>query len=473
MTTAMTRGLMLGLAIALSACGGERNQSEPKPAEPEPLGTPLEAEPQRPGDPDAGYRALVEEGYVGCGIPYDVYRSVFAAAPPSMRLPDRGEKNEEVAYVFNVVTTERGVDVMMPNCLACHAQPFDGQIVVGLGDTLRDYTTDTAGLVQYAAALTSDPDELAEIEKFAERTQALSAHVKTATVGVNPAENITAVLIAHRDQETLAWSNEPLLPLPPPIVVPVDVPPWWRMQKKHAMFYTGSGRGDHARIMMTASTLCVDTVAQAEQIDSYFDDVRAYISSIEPPAYPQPVDQALADQGQTVFEATCAQCHGSYGADETYPNLLIASEDVGTDPVLATASAEFADVYADWYNGSFYGELSRIESGHGYVAPPLDGIWITAPYLHNGSVPTIEALLDSKKRPKYWTRSYQSADYDYARLGWAHAESPHGHAGEADPDKRKLIYDTTLLGYGNGGHTYGDALSDADRAAVIEYLKTL
>ena len=49
----------------------------------------------------------------------------------------------------------------------------------------------------------------------------------------------------------------------------------------------------------------------------------------------------------------------------------------------------------------------------------------------------------------------------------------HGQAGESDAAKRKLIYDTTQPGYGNGGHTFGDRLSAAERVAVIEYLKTL
>jgi hypothetical protein len=102
----------------------------------------------------------------------------------------------------------------------------------------------------------------------------------------------------------------------------------------------------------------------------------------------------------------------------------------------------------------------------GYVAPPLDGIWATAPYFHNGSVPTIEAVLDSSKRPTYWTRSFQSTDYDQAAVGWMFT------AVQPDPTMNR-IYDTTQLGYGNGGHLYGDALDDADRTAVLEYLKTL
>jgi len=101
----------------------------------------------------------------------------------------------------------------------------------------------------------------------------------------------------------------------------------------------------------------------------------------------------------------------------------------------------------------------------GYIAPPLDGIWVTAPYLHNGSVPTLEALLNSDLRPKYWSRDFDKPEYDYQKLGWKYTkeEKPGG----------KTVYNTDLPGYGNYGHNYGDKLKEKERKAIIEYLKTL
>ena len=132
------------------------------------------------------------------------------------------------------------------------------------------------------------------------------------------ADNIAGALFAHRDRKTLAWSDAPLLTLPEDLVAPVDVPPWWRMKKKNAMFYNSGGRGDHARIMMTASTLCVDTVEEAEAIDAYFPDVRAYIYSLEAPPYPFAIDAPLAERGRATFDTRCARCHG----EETL-NLMV------------------------------------------------------------------------------------------------------------------------------------------------------
>jgi mono/diheme cytochrome c family protein len=280
------------------------------------------------------------------------------------------------------------------------------------------------------------------------------------------------VLFAHHDPKTLAWSDTPLMAVPPPVDLPVDVPPWWRMKKKSSMFYVGAGRGDHARVMMTASILCTSSVEESQAIDALFPDIRAYIASIEPPKYPYAIDQGLADHGRTVFEATCSRCHGRYGSPPTYPNKLVTLAEIGTDSLLASGTAQFAGPFVDWYKTSFFGQASRLEPRPGYVAPPLDGIWATAPYLHNGSVPTIAALLDSTTRPKYWTRTFDSKAYDSAALGWQFTALEYGKK-QADKPQRKSIYDTTLPGYGNGGHTFGDALSADDRAAVLEYLKTL
>src|SRR5207245_1068857 len=97
------------------------------------------------------------------------------------------------------------------------------------------------------SGLVTDPTEKAELAKFQVRLAAVAPFVQTRTLGANPADNLTAVLFSHHDPVTLGWSNDPMIPLPPAEPAPVDVPPWWRMKKKNAMFYVAGGRGDHAR----------------------------------------------------------------------------------------------------------------------------------------------------------------------------------------------------------------------------------
>jgi len=443
-------------------------------------------EAQRAGDPARGYAVLAEGAYVGCGIPADLVpiaegAGVFGNDPP---LP--GREDDTLPYYLSRFTTAAGVEVVGPNCMICHANVgVDGQVVVGLPGIDVDFGgfasqvsafQDQVGLLEGVLA----PESYAELLKFATRLTTIAPYVQTAVQGVNPADNLAGILFSHRDRETLAWSDEPLLEPPPELVAPVDPPPWWRMKKKSTMFYTALGRGDHGRIMMTASTLCVDTVEEARRIDAGFGDVRAYIASITPPRWPEEtlgaIDYDLARRGQGLFEANCAKCHGTYGegaadgdAADTYPNLWISLDEIGTDPLLAVGASHVATRFVDWFNGSFYGETARLEPQQGYVPPPLDGVWATGPFLHNGSVPTLSQLLDPSARPTYWRRA---AGFDEEGVGLAHLALEVGHD-QVTGQGRRAIYDTTLPGHGNGGHDYGAPLDAEQRRAVLEYLKTL
>jgi hypothetical protein len=84
-------------------------------------------------------------------------------------------------------------------------------------------------------------------------------------------------------------------------------------------------------------------------------------------------------------------------------------------------------------------------------------------------------VLNSKSRPNLFTRSYRTDKdaYDPVKLGWkvqVLAEAPDP---SLPPIERRKIYDTTKPGRSNAGHTFGDELSEAERLAVIEYLKSL
>ena len=91
-------------------------------------------------------------------------------------------------------------------------------------------------------------------------------------------------------------------------------------------------------------------------------------------------------------------------------------------------------------------------------------------------MPTVYHVLNSKARPAVFTRSYRTDldAYDSKKLGWKFQElpeapDPHG----LSPVEFRKVYDTRKFGRTNGGHTYGDKLTDEERFAVIEYLKTL
>ena len=163
----------------------------------------------------------------------------------------------------------------------------------------------------------------------------------------------------------------------------------------------------------------------------------------------------------------------TYGEHWTYPNKVIPIDKIGADRKRFDGLSK---KFGDYYNKSWFAEEYKALPPEGYQAPPLDGIWATAPYFHNGAAPTVYDVLNSKGRPKVFTRSYRTDldAYDPEKLGWKVTVL----SGPPDPAttpaiERRKVYDTTKPGRGNGGHTFGDSLSDDERRAVIEYLKTL
>jgi hypothetical protein len=430
---------------------------------------PIPASPQRSGDVAAGYRYLTTGDYIKSGIPYDYFLLGFGRT--STNFLHRDSPNAVISHEYTAVTAPNGVEVVAPNCLECHAQVFQGKLYIGLGNSFVDFS-DRKKLSPRGAAMAEtilqrdDPKKYAAAAPFLTAMKTISGQLYTEVRGVNSADRLADLLVAHRDPQTLRWSADPVIDVSG-VVIPTDTPPWWLLKKKHAMFYNGFGRGDFGRFLMASNLLTVRDSSEAREVDSRINDVLAYIYSLKPPKYPYPVDKTLARRGGLVFVEHCSKCHGHYGEGGEYPNLLIPESLIGTDSLLYRSNYQ-SPQFTEWFNKSWFAQgdhPARLEPFDGYIAPPLDGIWITAPYLHNGSVPTLEALLDSRKRPAYWSRDFNNPAYDYVKMGWKYTVEggPRGTA----------VYNTTLPGYGNYGHTFGDRLSESERKAVIEYLKTL
>ncbi len=457
------------IVFALANC-----RHEPMPVLPDqpilPTGTTcLEPSAQRSGDAAAGYQYLIYGDFVSSGIPLQVFKNIFGSTSPD----DLGRTGDAdgIPLRFNVVTASNGAKVVAPTCLTCHAERLNGQLLVGLGNNTYDYTSDQAGQFQLVDQVVKSiygegSPEWEAYQPISRAYKAIGPYILTKMRGPNPADKIFGTLSAHRHAEDLTWLTDKQFEVPIE-AVPTDVPAWWLMKKKNALYYNGLGRGDFARLSAASGMLTMQDSTEARRMDTHFADLMAWIRSIEPPVYPFAIDQTLAAQGKVVFEKTCSKCHGTYGVSETYPNLLVNLPTIGTDPLLSQ-TYELHPEHHDWYNRSWYAQgpnKAQLLPNNGYIAPPLDGVWATAPYLHNGSVPTLEDLLNSPQRPVFWKRTFDNADYNQQKGGWNYTVET------AQTDMN--TYNTTLPGYGNGGHQFGDSLTAAERQAVVEYLKTL
>ena len=420
------------------------------------------------GDVKKGYDYLVTGDYVKGGIPLNVF--MFGMMGQKTYL-QRDGLNKNIGFAYTASKATNGEVLVAPNCLQCHAQVFENQLIVGLGNSLADFTKGEKfnaanfNLLEKVLKLNA-PKQYEAAAPFLTISKTITPYLYADVKGVNIADRLAGVLVAHRDPLSLKWNDEAVVSIPNEII-PTDTPPWWLLKKKNAMFYNGFGRGDFGRFLMASNLLTVHDTSESRSVDEHMPDVLAYIYSLQPPKYPKPIDQTLAEKGKTIFEQTCSDCHGTYGVNSNYPNLLIPESTVQTDSLLYKSNYSNPQ-FVNWFNASWFtsgDHPAQLVPFNGYIAPPLDGIWITAPYLHNGSVPTLETLLNSKLRPRYWSRDFDNPQYNYDIPGWKYkAEEKAGGTS---------VYNTTLPGYGNYGHYFGDALTTEERKAVIEYLKTL
>lgn len=253
----------------------------------------------------------------------------------------------------------------------------------------------------------------------------------------------------------------------------MDAPPWWHFHKRPYMYIDGFAERGHRGLMQF--TLVPENGPEFyREHEADFRDIYAYLMSLRPPKYDGPLDAELASRGKAVFESSCASCHGTYGEDSHYPNVRVSLEELGTDPVrLSALPSPGRQRYADsWFAIGPGGKRQQTElDPDGYVAPPLDGVWASAPYFHNGSVPTLWHVLHPEERPTVWRRTADEVDRE--KVGLQVESVTRIPLTETDIAIRRQYFDTRKFGKSNAGHLYPSELTADEKRAVLEYLKTL
>jgi hypothetical protein len=180
------------------------------------------------------------------------------------------------------------------------------------------------------------------------------------------------------------------------------------------MNYAGDSNDAYSVIMDSALGLLGAAPGQQGGVRRAGEWLQGYLSELLPPKYPFPIDTARAGAGKTLFNANCAACHASEKTGTAAPLA-----DVGTDRGRLDSWNKGAAIKANQVVKEMGLERKGLveEDLIGYVAPFLDGIWLKAPYLHNGSVPTLRDLLEPvTKRPKVFWRGYDVYDQAKGRL---------------------------------------------------------
>lgn len=345
------------------------------------------------------------------------------------------------------------------NCFACHGGEVAGRVIPGAPNShfaLATLTEDTRAIKLQEGRPLSRMDVGSVLVPLG------------STVGTTNAVMFGVALMAQRDADLNV-----VVPKAPPRMVhhDMDPPPWWHFKKKRHIYIDGFAEKGH-RALMQFMLVSENGPEKFREWEDDFRDVYAYLESLQPPRWPWAIDEPLAAEGKTAFNRVCAECHGTYGENASWPARTVPIDELATDRVrLDALLPSHRRLYTQNWFGHF-GELEAIENPEGYVAPPLDGVWASGPYFHNGAVPTLWHVLRPSQRPAIWKR--QGKEYDQQRVGLA-VESVQEVPAEAllDVRERRRYFETRKFGKSAGGHTYPDQLSEREKQAVLEYLKTL
>ena len=430
--------------------------------------------------------------------------------------------------VGDVVFERDGVELKGLSCFACHSGVVNGQVIAGLGSNTvmqsppRPEGTEGPNMLQIMAALnTAERKVVAELMSGGYAVQPLTAERTSrgdnyGPFGVwahgaaleDPANKGLAVSTVKTELTDLIENN---------MAPPVNPMPWWLMKYKSFDYWYGDGNpydAGHFSFNFTG--------AQANANDIHADHVAstakalAFARETVSPEFPERLDAELVQKGADIFHdrtypedwdnfRACFKCHGSYTKIGNNPDFSLPGswtvkydgteyENVRTDTAYNEIVKALGPVnehitkLQTYFASQEKPELGTIYApleGKGYVPPPLVGVWATAPYFHNGSVPTVEAVLNSKLRPEIWTRNDDPNAYDLESVGMVFSTLSRKELEESDRIMRTashlsresldqmFIYDTKGFGRGNMGHTFGDQLTQDERLAIIEFLKSL
>jgi hypothetical protein len=280
----------------------------------------------------------------------------------------------------------------------------------------------------------------------------------------------------------VGWSLEALVDSQGPgLTGTMDFPPVWNLKerrdtKKLRMHWDGNLGSVHEAVL--SALLAVGVKPETYRADR-LDDV---LFALKPPPYPFLGDQP-SEEGRRIFqEQRCFECHafGGSAVGQVTPIEIVGTDRHRFDAFSPLFAAKLPEALNRRYAGSVF-RFQTFQKTAGYVNVPLDGLWARAPYLHNGSVPTLRDLLDPPgSRPRRFCRGSDVIDREKVGfLSYAHADPTTDDecqrlAGAAMPAGVKpFLFDTELPGNGNGGHRWGTDLEPRQKDALVEYLKRL
>jgi hypothetical protein len=234
----------------------------------------------------------------------------------------------------------------------------------------------------------------------------------------------------------------------------------WNLRQRRWVHWDGNTQSPIGRNLLASLGLGAPLIGKNGKLDFALVDRQTNLSEeILAPKYPWKIDMTAARRGATHYQSQCASCHDGPESDAR----SYAVDEIGTDP---TRARLFSPEQAERFNGFLASLVTPgytppkepgLRSTQKYWAASMHGVWARSPYLHNGSVRTMQELLTAPSaRPSTFHRG--SRMYDAVQMGYT--------------DDGAYLFDTRSPGNGNGGHDYGTSLTSDQKRDLIEFLKT-
>lgn len=464
----------------------------------------------RPISAEAGKTYFEETGGgdpYATGMAYPVFLALMDSFPRELghnwtefsakfgTIPRPGQERDPWALPVGFhVTTDPNTSVpfLVGNCQLCHAErirtPHGDTFVAGLGNTrVRIHAYDNA-LVRIgdSDALSNDALEQRALAHAQRLGLAWPGHLRSAIVnatvdGLRARSALRGPHVKRFDAalpgrmatiESFALGAMALTGHP---IAPTNVIGWARVPDvrgtpfRETLSFDASGYGSPQVLVQEADFLFGVRPAWVREHPHIGTSMLLYLRAFTRKLpFPGSIDRAKSERGRSVFDDTCARCHGIYvqHGDETrvsYKERVVSVDEVGTDPARAAAvTPDFVEVS----NGIALTEgLTRVRHTGGYVPPVLLDVWARGVYGHVGQWPSLAALAtEPAARPVRYAVDPDGL-YDLERIGVRYDAAPAAAVG--------YVYDGTLPGFGVGGHPFLSSLATDDRQDVLEYLKTL
>jgi hypothetical protein len=246
----------------------------------------------------------------------------------------------------------------------------------------------------------------------------------------------------------------------------VDFPSIWNQRVREGMHLHWDG--NNTSVQERNVSAAFGAGATRDHVDlERINRVLEWLKDLPPPAFPWPdrIDRSNTTRGAVVYAEYCLRCHDPGGAEV---GQVAPLNEIGTDPHRLDSYTQKLEGLQHDYGKGYPWSFEHFRKTDGYANMPLDGVWARAPYLHNGSVPTLWDLLQpADKRPDGFWRGHDI--YDSEKVGFRTDVQAVG-------GRKSFWFDTKKPGNGKQGHSgkrYGTELGDDDKRALLEYLKTL